>query len=223
MDPALWGPYGWKMIHAFSKIPVSFEEYTQWLKATARILPCRKCRNNFKRHIRSHKCDNAKSNEYLSICLHNAVSEEIKGSQSNTSIDDLPKPTLQNLFPSEFLSTFYLNTTLGKDSVILKWLSLTEILILKNGYEKEADYMRDLWWGISENVFTKDTDLTRKRAMKTEIQKFQLRMGLKKLTLKDETYLLGKSSKPSATRKRARKLARKEPSGRTRRASRNLR
>lgn len=223
MDPALWGPYGWKMIHAFSKMSISLKEYTQWLNATARILPCRKCRNNFKRHIRSHKCDTAKSNEYLSICLHNAVSEEIKGKQTNISIDDLPKPTLKNLFPSEFLSTFYLNTTLDKDAVILNWLSLTEVIILKNGYDKEADYMRDLWWGISENVFTKDTDSLRKKAMKTEIQKFQSRIGIKKLSVSTENYLLGKSSKPSATRKRARKLSRKEPSGRTRRASRNLR
>lgn len=211
MDPKIWGPYGWKMIHSYSRLSVSMEDYTRWLITTSKILPCRKCRRNFKRHIQSQICKEARSNEYLSICLHKAVSDSLDKSQREYTIHDLPGVTRENLFQPEFWSTLYINTTLGKDRVIREWLRETERILRKGKREEEADLVHSL---LETPLFVKKADYARKRDLRNRIREFQMRARIR------VSYEFGKSSTSRATRKRARIPSRKDPSGSESRASR---
>jgi hypothetical protein len=226
MDPKKWGTYGWKMIHTYSRLNVDLGEYTRWLQATSKILPCRKCRQNFKKHIRSQICKPAKSPEYLSICLHNAVSSTIgkdMPSAHEYTIQDLPELTRENLFQPEFWSTMYLNTTIGKNKVLCEWVKQTERILRKGNRTEEADRILDLIYGkYGEFPPTKKQDLARRRQLRTTIQRFLKNVSVRVLTPSQEYSRLGKSVRPRATRKRARISLRKDPSGRTRRVSRNL-
>lgn len=220
MDPSLWGSYGWKMIHSYSRLPVPLKEYIRWLKATSYILPCRMCRNNFKRHIRNHKCDEAKSNEYFSVCLHNAVNE-MKGKKIYTkACDTLPKPSIKNLFQPEFWSTLYLNTTIDKEGVIREWWKATEYILTLAKKHKEAASVRELRVGAFGDIFTKKQDDCRRLELKKAINAFLRYNNVTPISNTHASVRLGKSLKPRATRKRARKLSRILPSGKTRRASR---
>ena len=223
MDPSKWGPYGWKMIHTYSRLNISLRDYTKWLKTTSKILPCRKCRQNFKKHIQSQICKPAKSSEYLSVCLHNAVSMTIKGAEfDNHKIDNLPGVNRENLFQPEFWSTLYLNTTIGKDKVLREWVRVTECMLRKSGMIKEADGLLNLInHKYGDFLPNKKRDLTRKKHLRKTIHNFLRDMGVRTLNHSQELSRLGKSFKPRATRKRVRILSRKDPSGKTRKASRN--
>ena len=227
MDPSKWGPYGWKMIHTYSRLNISLREYTKWLKATSKILPCRKCRENFKRHIHSQICKPAKSSEYLSVCLHNAVSTTIKKASDKSTkykIDELPGVNRENIFQPEFWSTIYLNTTLGKNKVLREWVRETEYILRRSGMIKEADGLMNLIDGkYGDFLPEKKQDLTRKRHIRKVIHNFFKDMGVRTLNRSQELSRLGKSFKPRATRKRVRILSRKDPSGKTRKVSRNCR
>lgn len=227
MDPNKWGSYGWKMIHTYSRLPVDLGDYIRWLKATSKILPCRKCRQNFKKHIESHICKPAKSTEYLSICLHNAVSNTLDRSYDDKTkqsyeykIDDLPEISRENLFQPEFWSTIYLNTTIGKDKVIQNWLKETRRILRKGKMVDEAVFVDNLL--KSEYLPKTKQDKSRRVYLRKVIQDFQKDMNVRRLSYSQELSRLGKSLRPRATRKRVRILSRKEPSGRTRRLSRNL-
>lgn len=225
MDPLKWGSYGWKMIHTYSRLNISLRDYTKWLKATSKILPCRKCRQNFKRHIQSHICKPAKSTEYLSICLHNAVSTTLDKGPENRgeyTIEDLPGVNRENIFQPEFWSTMYLNTTIGKDKVLREWVKISERVLRRSGMGEEADGLRKLLDGYYGDFLPKKSqDLTRKRHLRKTIHSFLKDMGVRVLDRSQELSRLGKSFTPRATRKRVRILSRKEPSGKTRKASRN--
>ncbi len=224
MDPSKWGPYGWKMIHTFSQLNISLGDFTKWLKATSKILPCRKCRQNFKKHIRSQICKPAKSSEYLSICLHNAVSTTLGKPPVNTkkyTIDQLPGVTRENLLQPEFWSTFYLNTTRNKQKVIREWVRVSERVLRKTGKLEEASALKRLLnREYGEFLPNKKQDLTRRRHLRKTIHSFLQSLGIRTLTRSQESARLGKSLTPRATRKRVRILSRKDPSGRTRKASR---
>lgn len=213
------------MIHTYSRLNISLREYIKWLKATSKILPCRKCRQNFKRHIESQICRPAKSTEYLSICLHNAVSTtlgKVSDNRNEYTIEKLPGVNRENLFQPEFWSTMYLNTTKKKDKVLREWVKISERVLRKGGMVEEADGMMRLLGGYYGDFLpNKKRDLTRKRYLRKTIQGFLKDMGTRVLDHSQELSRLGKSFKPRATRKRVRILSRNEPSGKTRKASRN--
>jgi hypothetical protein len=166
----------------------------------------------------------------LSICLHNTVSSTLgKVSTDDYSqmreytIDDLPELTRENLFQPEFWSTMYLNTTIGKDKVLREWVKET-IRILKKGKRiEEAELVSRLSSGdFGCFLPNKVQDFARKRYLRNTIQSFQKEAGIRTLSRDQEFSRLGKSLRSRATRKRVRILSRKDPSGKTRRASRNL-
>jgi hypothetical protein len=48
MDPELWGPSGWKLLHGLAFMKVSVTK--AWYLNLQYILPCAKCQENFKMH-----------------------------------------------------------------------------------------------------------------------------------------------------------------------------
>ena len=126
-----------------------------------RGFPCRKCRRNFKRHINNHKCDNAKSNQYFSICLHNEVNKDKNKPQFTQACETLPNSSIVNLFQSEFWSTFYLNTTIDKEGVIRKWMGETERVLRLSNRLMEANAIGE--YILSGEIFTSKNDSKRKR------------------------------------------------------------
>lgn len=119
------------MIHAVSRIPgMRLHTFRNWLWSTAAILPCRKCRSNFRRHIRSKKCDHATTPPMLGICLHREVSLDLKKRTSKTyTAQDLPSPSVANIFQPTFWLAVSSNKTRRKTGPIHKWLKETETLL----------------------------------------------------------------------------------------------
>ena len=57
MDPKVWGPHGWFFLHAVTLVypnKPNEEDKTNmknFISSAGKVLPCFKCRNNFKKHL----------------------------------------------------------------------------------------------------------------------------------------------------------------------------
>ena len=186
MDPDKWGPYGWKMIHAVSRVPgISLEMYRDWLHATAAILPCRKCRNNFRRHIKSDGCDYARSPAVLGICLHREVSRDLKkktvASAKRYTEDDLPKPTIENILQPTFWLTVANNKTIRKTAPLRDWFRTTEEILnhaTGDTYDDAAQALRDLQMGSFGPIVEHSTESVRQRHLVKAIRKMLKTTGI---------------------------------------------
>ena len=86
VEPSVWGPPFWSTIHyvalAYPKTPSSLqqEQYRAFFLGLGDVLPCYKCRQNFKRHVTEIPLDDALgSNDELfawTVALHNAVNRD---------------------------------------------------------------------------------------------------------------------------------------------------
>lgn len=60
MDPEMWGPHGWTFLHnitlAYSKNPTESNKINihKFMINTGHVLPCYKCRINFKNHLKKY-------------------------------------------------------------------------------------------------------------------------------------------------------------------------
>lgn len=219
MDPNKWGRYGWKMIHSVSRLPIELEDYRKWLFATSRILPCRKCRRNFRRHLREDTCDNSKSPEYLSICLHDVVNAEHSKPTGRVVIQQLPAFSKKGMFEPYFLATLFLNTTIGKDKVIHEWFRETERILRIGGQSRMAEIVNSM---LQIPIFTKKRDYERKLEMKQWLWQLFTKLGIKIPSNQDLEHQLGRSLRPRATRKRRSQEKRSGVSGKSRKLRRNL-
>lgn len=222
MNPDYWGPYGWKMIHSFSRLPISIDDYRVWLKSVVGILPCRKCRRNFHRHLHSSNCTGPKTPETLGICLHDAVNKEKdkKLWENEHRQDELPAPTNQNLFEPTFWMTMSLNTTLRKNTPILKFLLETENILRLANKIKEADLIKKLRLGEYCPILEHQQDCTRKRYLENGIRQMMKDIGNTVPSRKElvkELHVRG--DRLSATKKRAKTEIRNSPSGSKRKSS----
>lgn len=189
MDPDKWGPYGWKMIHSVSRIPgISMGMYRKWLQSTAAILPCRKCRRNFRRHIRSGRCDYAHSPPELGICLHREVTKDVsnKISPSATSYteEDLPKPTVENILEPTFWLTVANNKTLRKTVPLRRWFRDTEEILnaaSSDMYDDATQALHDLRVGVFGPVLKHSTESARQRHLVSAMRKMLITAGITKL------------------------------------------
>lgn len=53
MDPKVWGPHAWALIHAVARRSPSPEHFKAALQAVAACLPCQSCRRHFSALLRS--------------------------------------------------------------------------------------------------------------------------------------------------------------------------
>lgn len=210
MDPNKWGSYGWKMIHSVSRVPgIPMEMYRKWLRSTAAILPCRKCRRNFRRHIRSGRCDYARSPAFLGICLHAEVSKDIgkktAASAKRYTEEDLPEPTIQNIFQPTFWLTVANNKTLRKTGPLREWFRDTEeILNAASGdmYDDAAQALRDLQMGAFGPVLKHSTESVRQRHLVDAVRKMLIAAGVTELPTQ------GSISRMRSTTARSRRVSR---------------
>lgn len=167
--------------------------------------------------MREDTCDNSKSPEYLSICLHDVVNAEHSKSTGVVTISDLPSFSKHRMFEPYFLATLYLNTTIGKDRVIAGWFRETE-RILRLGKEIE---LADTLAQMPAFVFTRQRDFERKWEMKDWLDRLLEHIGVKIPPMEELEAQLGRSLRPSATRKRRSQEKRSGDSGKSRKARRN--
>lgn len=88
ISPKYWGPCGWAMIHyialGYPKHPTNAhkQQYTAFFETLGNVLPCLKCRNNFRRHL-THAPPTAALAEgkdalfAWTVRLHNIVNGEL--------------------------------------------------------------------------------------------------------------------------------------------------
>ena len=210
MDPDKWGPYGWKMIHAVSRIPgISLELYRKWLESTAAVLPCRKCRNNFRRHIKSGRCDYARSAAILGICLHREVSKDLKkktvASAKRYTEDDLPSPTVHNILQPHFWLIVANNKTLRKTTPLREWFRITEELLnhaTGDAYDDAAQALRDLQMGTFGPIVKHSTESVRQRHLVKAVRKMLKTAGITDLPTQ------GSISRMRSTTTRSRRISR---------------
>lgn len=53
MDPDIWGPYGWHILHRMAYQINDVTKAQRFYVSLQYILPCRKCQKNFKQHIQA--------------------------------------------------------------------------------------------------------------------------------------------------------------------------
>lgn len=185
MDPDDWGPYGWKMIHAYSRLPVTLGAYRSWLEATVGVLPCRKCRKNFRRHLGGTTCKHPDTPAELSICLHEEVSRDLGKTNPNAlpgvwKPKDLPAPTKDNLLQPMFWMTLAANTMERKNGVIERWLDATAEILEKGGMNELSLEVKGFLKKISSVNVTADfggaltlhQNAARRRRMAEQLREF---------------------------------------------------
>jgi len=222
MNPDYWGPYGWKMIHSFSRLPVNVDEYRGWLKSVVGVLPCRKCRRNFRRHLHSSNCQGPKTPEGLGICLHDAVNKEnnrpLWGDYHTQS--ELPEASNKNLFEPTFWMTMSLNTTLRKNTPISDFLFETERILTIAKKDREAELVKKLRLGEYCPFLEHTQDCARKKYLEEGIRLMMKDLGNDvptRASLIRQLHVRG--DRLSATKKRAKTVIRNSPSGSRRRSS----
>jgi hypothetical protein len=84
LNPIIWGPHAWIFLHSvtlsYSNCPTNNEKQNmkKFMNSVGKILPCEKCRNNFKKHILKHELNNNVLNSKKSLVkwmlnMHNEV------------------------------------------------------------------------------------------------------------------------------------------------------
>lgn len=79
MNPDIWGNYIWYLLHIIVQHPNSSnEKYKKFFYNLQYLLPCPKCRNNYKEHIlkKSISSNNNELSEWL-FDIHNRVNRDI--------------------------------------------------------------------------------------------------------------------------------------------------
>ena len=65
MKPEIWGPHAWMFLHSitleYPEEPTEQDKQDMiiFIKAVGNVLPCKKCRDNFKTHVQKYPLDNA--------------------------------------------------------------------------------------------------------------------------------------------------------------------
>jgi len=95
MDPKVWGPSAWSMLHFFASHSIQTEQkqaLCKIIQSLPRVLPCAKCRYNFKDHIRSLpppcNTDNIGKRSLLmwTFRLHNRVNKSLGKPEMSSDI-----------------------------------------------------------------------------------------------------------------------------------------
>ena len=164
------------------------ERYRKWLQSTAAILPCRKCRKNFRKHIRSGRCDYARSPPELGICLHREVTKDVRNKISSSAKsyteEDLPKPTVENILEPTFWLIVANNKTLRKTAPLRRWFRDTEDILNAapdDMYDVAAQALRDLRMGEFGPVLKHSTESARQRHLVGAIRKMLVAAGITNL------------------------------------------
>ena len=87
IKPDLWGPHGWKFMHyvslGYPDNPTNDQKtlYKNFYYSLQDVLPCEKCRINYKKNIKEHPIDTHLENKdslvKWVIDIHNKVNEEL--------------------------------------------------------------------------------------------------------------------------------------------------
>lgn len=186
MDPDRWGPYGWKVIHSVSNIPsLTLESYKAWLESMSKILPCRKCRKNFKKHLSSDKCDGALTPPELGICLHDEVTKDVKKTHTKKyKVSDLPPASIQNIYDPVFWISVGMNKTVRKTVALRNWFRETERLLNEapgSYYDIAADSIRDLQKGVYAPILSHTQEAARTRHLTSAIRKMLKMAGVREV------------------------------------------
>ena len=86
MKPEIWGPHSWKFLHymtiSYPECPSDEDKQnmSEFINAFQKIIPCYKCRTNFKKHIQEQPLNDSvlkskKDFVYWMIDVHNSVNK----------------------------------------------------------------------------------------------------------------------------------------------------
>ena len=122
LKPNIWGPHGWKFMHyvslGYPENPTidNKNRYKNFYYSLQDILPCEKCRENYKNNILEYPIDNHLENKdslvQWVIYIHNKVNTELN------------KPTLEH----QEATNLYLNST--GDNTMLEYSFKIVILLI---------------------------------------------------------------------------------------------
>lgn len=96
MDTKFWGPGGWKLLHTISfgvpeKATIKeIEKYRKFYEMIQYILPCEKCRNNYKEHIKEFPIKTITTKETCKRWLyniHNSATNSIRQEERTLGIN----------------------------------------------------------------------------------------------------------------------------------------
>jgi hypothetical protein len=139
MNPNIWGNYIWYLLHIIVQHPdTSNDKYKQFLYILQYLLPCPKCRNNYKMHIlnRVIPSNNDELTEWL-FDIHNRINKDIKKPLQKYSI-------ITNFWEKEYIKI--------KDIEASNLFIIMEFILYDHPgfYKIDADYAKSsiLFWNI---------------------------------------------------------------------------
>lgn len=92
IDPKLWGPYGWKILHRLSFHFSSIEEAKTFYMSLQYILPCPKCRIAYNTHLKSIPFPkNIKLLPKWVYLIHSRVNDNKNSNIVNPSFNEIKK------------------------------------------------------------------------------------------------------------------------------------
>lgn len=90
IDPKIWGNAGWTFLRNIAKgypdkpTPIDKEKYKQYFELIGDVLPCSKCRNNYKQHFKEIPITNYLNNKNQLYKWVNIIKNK-----SNTNISEI--------------------------------------------------------------------------------------------------------------------------------------
>ena len=134
MKPSIWGPSAWLYLHLLSfsypdnPTKQDISNHKIFLESFGKTLPCIKCKNNYKNHIKNFDIDNALTSKVNFINfiwkLHNKVNKAL---DKNTLLFNDFINSYQRLLEINNLNIFELIKTLEKYRKIIIFLLISII------------------------------------------------------------------------------------------------
>ena len=136
MKPDIWGPTAWNYIHFLSfsypdnPTQKDITNYKLFLEYFGKTLPCQKCQNNFKKHIKNFDIDNGLTSkaDFINLIwkLHNKVNKDL--GKKELSFNNFIKLYENILELDAFNGINYLETSLLYRKIILGLLFLIIVI-----------------------------------------------------------------------------------------------
>jgi hypothetical protein len=151
------------MIHSVSQLGITPKQYYTFLEKLQHILPCKYCRNNFWRNLRSLKHSLPHEKDQLplwSIHVHNTVSLDLDSDadvwEPVKTLHLLPEVSVETLFPEGFFYAVSLNVTDEKRIPVLRdFLEYYQRLLnLNHVRNQEYHSMKKDDWKLIDKAFT---------------------------------------------------------------------
>lgn len=135
IDPQIWGPYGWLVLHRLSFNFNAIKDAKHFFESLSNVLPCMKCRRNLKNHMDVIRFPSRLADVSKWVwMLHNRVNMTTKG---NNTIEHV-----------EYVDTKKRYAKMGVDPY--EWIFIRALIVVHPGaFKATHEYIESLYYVLS--------------------------------------------------------------------------